>query len=68
MAANQDAITAGSSIGIAKGAAMTYSSDSIGTQEAFETLGKSMYRARSTNTRSLFTAEDRSEYLSKTQA
>lgn len=68
MAANQDAITAGSSIGIASASAMTYSSDSIGTVEAFSTLGKSLYRARSTGTRSLFTEEDRSEYLSKTKA
>lgn len=58
LGANQDAISTGASIGIGKGSTMTYTSNAIGTQHAFSSVGGYATRSRMTGSAS-FSDEDR---------
>lgn len=60
LGANQDAIQAGSSLGIAAASSMTYASNSAGTQKAFASVGRMATDYRSGGS-ATFTSQDRDE-------
>lgn len=58
LGANQDAISAGASLGIAAGSTMTYASNAVGTKHAFASASAYAARSRTVGTAS-FSDEDR---------
>jgi hypothetical protein len=61
LAANQDAIHAGSSIGIQTANSITYASNNSGTSKVFATVSSNMSKYRSSKAAAFYSASDESE-------